>query len=54
MPKLVTYPAKDANAEFSTEDMDVESSRGIEFPSSLNISNERASKIHLFCEKDDT
>ena len=34
--------------------MDVESSRGIESPSSHNISNEHASNIHLFRERDDT
>ena len=34
--------------------MDIESSRGIESPSSHNISNEHASNIHLFRERDDT
>ena len=54
VPKLVTHPAEDANAESSTENMDVESSRGIESLSSHNISNEHASKIHLFRDRDDT
>ena len=52
--KLVTHPAEDANAESSTENMNVESSRGIDSTSSHDISNEHASKIHLFRERDDT
>ena len=54
MPKLVTHPAEDANAESSTENMDVESSKEIKPPSSHDISNEHASKVHLFCEINDT
>ena len=43
-PKLVTHPAEDVNAESSTENMDVESSREIETSSSSHdISNEQAS-----------
>ena len=56
VPKLVPHPAKDANVESSTENMDVESSRGIESPSSHNISNKDVSKIHFFffCQRADT
>ena len=54
VPKLVPHPAKDANAESSTENMHVESSRRIESPSSHNISWKDVSKIHFFCERPDT
>ena len=54
MHKLVTHPAEDGNAESSTENMNVESSRRSESPLSHDISNEHASKVHLLCEKDDT
>ena len=54
VPKLVTTPAEDANAESSNENTDIESSREIETPSSHDISNEHASNIHLFRERDDT
>ena len=53
VPKLVNNLAEDANAVFSTENMDIEYSREIETPSSHDISNEHASKVHLFCERDD-
>ena len=53
VPKLVTHSAEDANAESSPENMDVESSKGIESPSADDISNEHASKVHLFHERDD-
>ena len=39
VPKFVTHPAEDANAESSTENMDVKSSRGLESTSSHDISN---------------
>ena len=48
VPKLVTHPTEDANVESPTENMDEESSREIESPSSHDISNQRASKFHLF------
>ena len=48
VPKLVPHPAKDANAESSTENMHVESSRRIESPPSHNISYKDVSKIHFF------
>ena len=44
VPKFVTHPTEDMNAEPSTENMDIESSREIETPSSSHdISNEQAS-----------
>ena len=49
VPKLVIHPTEDANAKSSTENMDVESSREIEPPSS----HENASKVHLFRKRDD-
>ena len=51
LPKLVTHSAEDANVESSTENMDVESSRGIESPSLHDISHEHASKVHLLGER---
>ena len=47
--KLVTHHAEDANAESSTENMDVETFRKIESPSSHDIINEHASN----CVKSD-
>ena len=35
MPKLVTHPTEDANAESSTENMDIESSREVRTTPSL-------------------
>ena len=46
--------AEDANSESSTENMDVESYRGIESPSSCDFSNEHASKVDLFWKRDET
>ena len=54
MLKLVTHLAEDANAESSTENIDVESSKGIESSLPHDISKEYASKVHLLCERDDT
>ena len=54
MPKLFTHSEEDANAESSTENMDIESSKRIETRSSHDISNEHTSKVRLFCERDDT
>ena len=53
VPKLVTHPAEDANTESSAENIDLESSKGIESSSSHDISNEHASKVHLFRKRDD-
>ena len=53
LSKLVTNLAEDTNAVFSTENMDIEYSREIETPSSHDVSTEHASKVHLFCERDD-
>ena len=52
--KLVTHSVENANVESSNENMDLESSRGIESPSLHDINNEHASKVHLFRERDDT
>ena len=54
VPKLITHSTEETNAELSTENMDLEFSRGIEFPSSHDISNEHGSKVHLLRERDDT
>ena len=54
VPKLFNHPEEDANAESSTENMDIESSRMIETRSSHDISNEHTSKVRLFCGTDDT
>ena len=54
VPKLITLSAEETNAEFATENMDLESSRGIESPSSHDVSNEHGSKLHLLHERDDT
>ena len=54
VPKLVIHLAEDANAKSSTENMSMKSSREIETLSSHDISNEHASKVHLFCERDGT
>ena len=54
VPKLVIHPAEDPNAKPFTENMDVESSREIDSPSSHEFSNENASKVHLFYKRDDT
>ena len=50
VPNLVTHSAEDTNAESSTENMDVESSRDIESPSSHDISNEKAPTVLLLCK----
>ena len=54
VPKLVTHPAEDANAESSTENMNIEYFREIETLPSHDISNDHASKVHMFRERDDT
>ena len=54
VPKLVTHPAEDTNAESFTENICVEFSRKIQSPSLHDISNEHTSKVHLFRERDNT
>ena len=51
MPKSVTHPAEYANAEFSTENMDVQPSRGIKSLLSHDINNEQHLRFNCFAKE---
>ena len=51
MPKSVTHPAEYANAEFSTENMDVQPSTGIKSLLSHDINNEQHLRFNCFAKE---